>query len=90
MIDRIEITSDKSNCLQMFFKTYDLINLYFLCCCGITNTVISVVAINCIEFIETTKRNSRLGQVSEKYIEQIRKRYHRTPLDLPLIFSFLL
>ena len=40
--------------------------------------------INYIKFIGTTRRNSRLDHVSYKYTEQIRKRYHRVPLDLGL------
>ena len=60
------------NILMIFFEC-----IYVICCCSLTDTVISLVAHKLHKFISATRRNSRLEQVSEKYTEQIRKRYHR-------------
>ena len=71
----------------MYLNAFD--NVCILCCCSITNTVISLVA-HKLNSIQTTWRNSRLDQVSLNQTEQICKIYHRAPLEFPQIFPFLL
>ena len=86
--NRYKRENDKQKCLLMIFFQFFLERVYFMCCCGITNTVISFVAhklhysyINNQE--KYTTRSSKL-----KSTQQIHEQHHRVPLDFPHTFSF--
>ena len=69
-----------SYCLLSVAEQWGGMKMCTLCFCSIKNTIYLSWHINYIQFIWTTRRNSRL--------EEIRKRYRHIPLDFPQILSF--